>query len=61
MNPLLLERNRTENYDLASNLRSPVGLEQIIHAEHVDADGIVHNNLRKKGSLPSMPFGGAHK
>lgn len=47
MHALHLERNLTEHYDLSA-LRSPVGLEQLIHTEHMDADGTVH--LKKKPS-----------
>ena len=51
---LQLERGLTENYDLTGHaLRSPVGLEQIIHAEHMDADGQVHN-LKKKTYVQNM-------
>ncbi len=47
---LPLDRNLTEGYDVMGNaLRSPVGLEQLVHSEHMDADGQVHL-LRKKSS-----------
>lgn len=48
LDPLSLERGYTENYSVGA-MRSPVGLEQIVHTQHMDADG-----LKKKGSMQNV-------
>eukprot|EP01031_Cornospumella_fuschlensis_P032098 gene32098-38817_t len=48
LDPIALERGYTENFSVGA-MRSPVGLEQIVHTEHMDADG-----LKKKGSMQNV-------
>jgi hypothetical protein len=56
--PMPLERNYSTNYDIRPHFQQ-VGLEQLIHDKHMDADGLEHS-ARKKSSqnvligLPSI-------
>jgi hypothetical protein len=44
-----LERNHSVNYEVRHHY-SQVGIEQLIHQKHVDADGVEHQTAKKRGS-----------
>ena len=49
-----LNRNFSEGYGTASAKNNPVVIEQLIHTEHVDADGQAPMSMKKKASSNSM-------
>lgn len=54
MSTMSLNRNYSEGYGTGSTNNKPVVIEQLIHAEHVDADGQAHQSMKKKASSNSM-------
>jgi hypothetical protein len=56
--PPSLDRNRSDGYPLrVKHSTVSVGLEQLIHNEHVDADGQVHTSLSHQGSMKKRGSG----
>lgn len=54
MSTMSLNRNYSEGYSTASSKNKPVMIEQLIHNEHVDADGQAPMSMKKKASTNSM-------